>query len=201
MLRKVAILFSAFFVLVVACQKDCTTFRNLETTEYTLKVNGENKGLFPDEGVNAGDTIRSVRNQFYATFLYKDVAQQNRKSLFIQEAYAKDCPVLNKPITLFQATSTKFSVNVDVDLSFWGLEGGIIPAGTDLFTIDPLRTRYLQVLRDNYLLQGSNSTPITLSVDFLKYFNKKSVAFTLVLITPTGKEFSSTANAFVDINA
>jgi hypothetical protein len=201
MLKKLLFIFATFIFLAVACQKDCVKFKQLEVTEFTFLPNSSNEGLFTTDIRNNGDTIRSVRNQFLINFSYQPYAYYKPASSWIQSAYAKDCPTLDFPVTNFDPLLTTFSVDKDIDPSFWGIGLDVIPAGTNLLAITEIRTRFLLDIRNNNTIHVAISAPVTLKNEFLSIFKGQRVGFTFSFSTKTEEVFTANTEAFIDVNA
>lgn len=201
MWKKQLFILISFLSIAVACQKDCVKYNRLEVTEFSFLPNSSNEGLFTTDIRNSSDTIRSIRNQFLVTFSYKPFVQLNTSSPFIQSAFAKDCPTLDFPVTSFDPLLTIFSVDKDIDPSFWGIGLDIIPAGTNLLSIAEIRTQLLPNIRNNNTIHVALNTPVSVSKEFLSYFKGQRVEFTLVFSTPTEDLFTGKASAFIDVNA
>ena len=201
MLKKQIIILVSFLTIAVACQKDCVRFNQIEVTEFSFLPNSTNEGLFTTDVRNSGDTIRSVRNQFLITFTYQPFAYLNPTGSFIQTAFAKDCPTLDFPVTNFDPLLTTFSVDKDIDPSFWGIELGIIPAGTNLMEITELRTRFLSAIRNNNTIHAAINAPVTVNKEFLSIFEGQNVGFTFTFSTETEEVFTANTVAFINVNA
>lgn len=204
MIKKALFIWGAVLVLSVACKKDCITYFDYTVNSFRFSSNSGNAGLFTTEIQNSGDTIKSVRNQFYfnpdkdfAALLFPNAGSY---SIF-STAYAKDdCAEIERSLTSFDPLKTVFSVDAPIDLSAFGLVG-VIPADANLLSFQEFRDQYLFDIQNNADLHFGISTPVNVNKEFLKYFNGQTRSFKLQLTTPTGNVITNTATVVLDINA
>jgi hypothetical protein len=204
MIKKVLFIWVAVLAISVACKKDCVTYFDYTVNSFRFSPNSENAGLFSSETQNSGDTIRSVRNQFYFNpdkeFAALQVPVLESFCIF-NSAYAKDdCAEIERSLTSFDPLKTVFSVDAPIDLSAFGLVG-VIPADANLLSFQEFRDLYLFDIQNNAEMHNGLGSPVNVSKDFLKYFNGQTRTFKLQLTTPTGNILSNTATVVLDINA
>lgn len=202
MFKKVTYIVLFSLVLGVACKKDCINYRNFKVTNIDFKGNSTNIGLFNNEVKNSGDTIRSLRNQFYLNPIRDFNAQLFQLPTFdlIPSAYAaKDCAEIDRSVTSFDPIKTSFSIDTDINLADFGLLG-IAAAGTNLLSIQELRDQFLSSIQNNLDIHGGLNAPVTIDPAFLKYFNGQTRTFTLKLTSTTGDIRTSSATVFLDVN-
>lgn len=203
MIRKVFIIWLAAFAVSVSCKKDCINYLDYRVNNFNFSSNRNNLGLFTNDIRNNGDTIRSIRNQFYFEPEKEFLAIGFRfpSISFIGTAYAKEsCAEVERSLSSFDPLKTEFSVDAPIDLSALGLIG-VIPANTNLLAIQEVRDRFFIEIQNNDDLHNGLSTPITVDKDFLGYFNGQTRIFSLKLVTTTGNVLNSSATVVPDINA
>lgn len=205
MIKKIFILVATTIVLALACKKEeiCTDRGSYEINEFSLSINSKNIGLHPGEGENTETTIGSTRNQlmFTPTKIFK-LAEVKKTIGFdiISTAYAKNCVEVENSLTNFDPNKTQLSINRDLDLSMYGLNG-VILAGNNLLAEQSLRNSILKDIITNQYLHAGMDIPFTLSVDFLKPLNNQSFRVTLTMTTLQGIMMSSSTDVVVDVNA
>lgn len=193
----------AVTTMTTACRKDsvCTDKGNYKVTNFELQINSKNRGIFKGEGTNTESTIGSIRNQwmFIPT---KSYIATNSKFIpsfdFFKLAYAGDCIVSDISLTSFDPAKTSFSMDRDLDLSIYGLEG-LIPAGYNLLSVQSLRAELLKDIASNVDLHAGIEIPISVSKDFLIPLNGETIQFTMKLVTTTGDEMSSSVDVVIDV--
>lgn len=204
MMKNILILFVAITTLTIACRKDsiCTDKGNYNVTDFDLQINSTNRGLFKNEGTNTETTIGSTRNQFMFIPTKSYLAVNSKTSTgfeLFSTAYADDCIVSDISLTSFNPAKTELTIDRDIDLSIFGLESNIIPAGYNLLAVQSLRAELLKDIPSNVDLHAGIEIPISVSKDFLIPFNTQTLKFTLKLITTTGDEMKSTVDVVVDV--
>lgn len=203
MIRKVLTIWLAAFAISVSCKKDCINYLDYRVNNFNFGSNRNNLGLFTTDIRNSGDTIRSIRNQFYFEPV-KDFLAAGPKLpsiSFIFTAHAsEDCAEVERSLTSFDPLKTEFSVDAAIDLSALGLMG-VIPANTNLLTIQEVRDRFFFEIQNNADLHNGLPTPVTVNKDILRYFNGQARTFSLKLVTPTGNVLINSATVVPDINA
>jgi hypothetical protein len=203
MIRKVFIIWLAALAISVSCKKDCIKYLDYKVNNFNFSSNSNNLGLFTTDIRNSGDTIRSIRNQFYfepvKDFLAMGLSLPAIS--FMNTAYAKEsCAEVERSLTSFDPLKTEFSVDAAIDLSAFGLIG-VIPANTNLLSIQEVRDRFLAEIQNNDDLHNGQATPVTVDKDFLKYFNGQARIFSLKLVSTTGNVLTNSASVVADINA
>lgn len=202
-MKNLMILLVLATTLVIGCKKEsvCTERGNYNVKSFELKINSNNRGLFKGEGTNTETTIGSTRNQWMFIPEKSYIAINSKSSFnfdFFNTAYA-DCIVQEISLTSFDASKTKFSVDRDLDLSIFGLESMIIPAGYNLLAVQSLRAELLKDIADNVDLHAGIEIPISVSKDFLIPLNEQKIKFTLEIVTTSGNIMSSTVDVVVDV--
>jgi|GEM_PF-5537814 len=202
MFKKSAFLSIILIVLAIACQKDNICSSDYRVTDFEIKANSENRGLYDQDGYNSGDTIRSKRNQFY--FYPSKSYISGKRSGFsldlIPSAYARDCAAVERSLTSFDPSKTVFAVDIDVNLSAYGLSG-IIPAGSNLLDNQELRKGLLSDIVNNIDLHTGINIPITVANAFLVPFKGQTLTFTLALVTSSGDRYTDQVSVVIDVNA
>lgn len=204
MIKKLMILFVAMTTITIACKKDsiCTNKGNYNVTGFELQINSENNGLFNGEGTNTETTIGSIRNQWMfiptKSYLAGNSISKHSFDLF-NTAYARDCIVRDISLTSFDPAKTTFSIDRDLDLSIYGLEPQMIPAGTNLLSIPVLQSGLLNNIPSNIYLHAGIEIPISVSKDFLIPLNGEAIQFTLKLVSIIGTEMSSSVDVVIDV--
>lgn len=202
MFKKLAFLSITLIVLAIACKKDNICSSDYYVTDFEIKANSENRGLYDQDGYNSGDTIRSRRNQFYF-YPVKSYISGNRSGFsleLIPSAYARDCAPVERSLTSFDPSKTVFAVDTDVNLSVYGLSG-IIPAGSNLLDNQDLRKGLLSDIVNNPDLHAGINIPITVANAFLVPFKGQARIFTLGLVTASGVSYTHQVSVVIDVNA
>lgn len=202
MIRKVFIIWLAAFAVSLSCKKDCIKYLDYKVNNFNFSSNRNNLGLFTSDIRNNGDTIRSIRNQFYFEPVKEFIAAGFRfpSISIIGTAYAKEsCAEAERSLTSFDPLKTEFSVDAAIDLNAFGLIG-VLPANTNLLAIQEVRDRFLIQIQNNEDIHNGLATPVSVDKDFLRYFNGQTRTFTLKLVSTTGNVLSSSATVVPDIN-
>ncbi|MCO5248473.1 MAG: hypothetical protein M9887_05965 [Chitinophagales bacterium] len=206
MIKKLFAIFISFWGLTIACQKEQLCYDNLQfqVNGFELKVNDENIGVDKkNEGENKPGVISTTRNQFM--FLPNKVYPNAKtKSLsgfdFISSAYAAKCVDVENSITSFDERQTSFSIDIDLPLAWYGISSDTIKAGSNLLENQDLKSGLLKDILLNSEIHHGFDFPVTISPDFLRTLNGKTITFTLKLYTTTiGTKMESSTTALVDI--
>ena len=199
------ILFSSILLsalIISSCQQGCVNKILLQTTSMDLKVNTDNLGISSTTDRNNIDTIRSKSKQFYNYPEFRQFGKLilPRPTFFISSAYAAsdDCPDQVNYISRMDEDKTKFSIDIQYDASALGL--GVIPADSNLMSIDAIKTAYLQDLINNIFLNAGAPSPLTISENFFQPINTQWVSFIFYFEEIDGTPFRDTLNAYVDLN-
>jgi hypothetical protein len=200
MIRKAVGLWVLSLMLAVACKKDCIEYRDYLVTSFSIQSNSNNLGLFSTDVRNSADTIRSVRNQFLFVPERDFFATGFSFPSFdlMSTAYARDCAIIERSASTFDPLKTTFSVDVELDLTVFGLSG-LIPAGGNLLANQALRDAFLSSIQNNAELHNGLQAPFTVSPNFLRVFNGQRRTFTLSITSSTGDVVSASTQVFVQI--
>ncbi|MCO5230730.1 MAG: hypothetical protein M9958_06205 [Chitinophagales bacterium] len=205
MIKKISILFSMMLVLSIACKKEsiCDSKGNYLVHQFSFKINSNNRGLFKGEGHNTETTIGSTRNQFVFVPEKSFIASNNKRTIgfdLFPSAYARDCIVVETSLTSFDASRTSLSIDRDLDLSIYGLEGFVLK-GQNLLDNTELKRTLLKDITSNVDMHAGIEIPVSVSIDFLRPLNGEKINFTLKLVSTTGDKMESSVDVVVDVNA
>ena len=183
-----------------SCQQGCVNTILLETTDIDVRVNSENLGIVNSAPQNTEDTIKSLTNQFYDYPTFRQFGHILRPSApgLITSAYANDgCPEQQEYISRFDVSKTMFSVNKTYDATHLGI--GILPADTNLLSVDPIKDNYLSAFTTNSFFNAGAPAPLSLDPDFFTPLNDQHVVFRFKFEEEDGTIFTDSVSAYVSV--